>query len=89
MLVGNRNKPLRKENEMDAMQYWTKYGREPVMKLCETCGTTYAYWKHIANKRKRPSVDLARRFVDASNGEMSLDALLPPKREMRIGKQGS
>lgn len=73
---------------MDAMSYWRKHGRERVEQLCKEAGTTYNYWKHIANKRKRPSVDLAMRFVAASNGELSFAALLPSRDELRIAKRG-
>lgn len=68
---------------MDAMQYWKKHGRERVIQLCEDCGTTYSYWKHIANRRKRPSVDLALRFVEKSGGELTFTDLLLPKQDMR------
>ncbi len=71
---------------MDAMSYWKAHGREPVIALCDKVGTTYNYWKHIANKRKRPSVDLARRMVEATGGALTLDELLPPKSAMRAGK---
>jgi len=71
---------------MDAMTYWKAHGRETVMQLCDKVGTTYNYWKHIANRRKRPSVDLARRMVEESGGKMTLNELLPPKSAMRAAK---
>lgn len=71
---------------MDAMSYWKKHGRERVEQLCRDVGTSYNYWKHIANRRKRPSVDLALRFVEHSGGELTFDKLLLPKREMRLTK---
>ena len=71
---------------MDAMTYWKAHGREAVMQLCDKVGTTYNYWKHIANRRKRPSVDLARRLVEHSGGKLTFEKLLPPKSEMRNGK---
>lgn len=62
---------------MNAMEYWKKYGRERVIELCEKSGTSYLYWQHIANGRKRPSVDLAYRLVENSDGELSFIELLP------------
>jgi hypothetical protein len=72
---------------MDAMTYWKKHGRERVEQLCRDVGTSYNYWKHIANKRKRPSVDLALLMVEHSGGELTFNELLLPKREMRISKE--
>ena len=72
---------------MDAMTYWKKHGTPHVVELCAKVGTTYNYWKHIANRRKRPSVDLARRFVEHSKGKLTLEELLPPRSEMRTASK--
>ncbi len=69
---------------MDAMTFWRERGTEQVKQLCEATGTTYSYWKHIANRRKRPSVDLARRMVEYTEGVLTLDELLPPRSQMRV-----
>lgn len=71
---------------MDAMTFWKTHGKDRVIALCADVGTTYNYWKHIAHRRKRPGVDLARRMVTATNGELTLDMLLPPRSEMRAPK---
>lgn len=65
-----------KPTDMDAMTYWKWYGKPHCERLCAQVGTTYNYWKHICNQQKRPSVDLARKLVAASNGELSLEKLL-------------
>jgi hypothetical protein len=78
--------PLQLENKMDAMEFWKKYGTERVLQLCADVGTTYNYWKHIANKRKRPGPDLARAMVKASGGKLKLDKLLIPRDEMKTVK---
>lgn len=64
---------------MDAMEYWRKHKRKKCQALCEQVGTTYPYWKQIAHGLRRPSIELARAFVEASQGEMTLDCLLKPK----------
>lgn len=73
---------------MDAMKYWESLGKDKKVftAFCEKVGTSYNYWKHIANRRKRPSVDLARRMVEHSNGALTLEELLPPKNAMRPAK---
>jgi hypothetical protein len=78
-----RDHLMAKGTDLDAMEYWMLHGRERVQQLCTDAGTSYDYWKHIANKRKRPSVDLAMRLVEASGGALSLLKLLPPKEALR------
>ena len=73
---------------MDAMTFWDAVGRESVQRMCREIGTSYDYWKHIANRRKRPSVDLARKMVDYSRRHhpdhaLSLDELLVPRELIR------
>jgi len=68
---------------MNAMQFWKKYGKTKVMEVCELSGTTYMYWQHIANGRKRPSVDLAYRLVEHSKGELTFVDLLPHSNDMK------
>ena len=51
--------------------------------MCVEAGTTYAYWKRVCNLRVRPGMDLARRLVELSGGEMSFELLCPPKGSIR------
>jgi hypothetical protein len=68
---------------VSAMTYWQRHGIKHCEQLAIACGTSYDYWKQIANLRKRPSIELARRLVALSQGEMSLELLLTPKHHMR------
>lgn len=65
---------------MDAMTYWKWYGKPHCERLAASAGTSYSYWKHICNGTKSPGLDLALALVKASNGELSLEKLLPPER---------
>ena len=68
---------------VSAMTYWKRHGIKHCEQLAIACGTSYDYWKQIANLRKRPSIELARRLVALSQGEMSLEMLLTPKHHLR------
>jgi hypothetical protein len=61
---------------MDAMEYWKQAGIEATRKACREAGTTYEHFKHIAHKRRRPSVELANKLIKASNGQMTFEKLL-------------
>lgn len=59
-------------------QYWEKYRDGTHIKgVLERAGTTYGYWKHIVNGRKRPGVALTQRLVEESGGELSVEGLRP------------
>lgn len=73
---------------MDAMSYWKMVGSSEIRRVVEEAGTSYAYWTHIAHKRKRPGPDLARRLVAASGGALTLDELLFPSEEKRSPSRG-
>lgn len=66
-----------------AQEYWVKHGREKCEAMAVAAGTTYAYWKRICNLRARPGVDLARRLVALTGGELSFDLLCPPVAAIR------
>lgn len=69
---------------MNAKQYRDKYGRLACLALCDKVGTTYEYFKHFCNSRKRPSVGLARKMVKHSGGDLTLDDLLIPDEKIRL-----
>lgn len=69
---------------VSAMTFWQRHGAARCARLAQDAGTSYGYWKQIANQRKRPSIELARRLVQASQGELSLDLLLFPITEQRL-----
>lgn len=58
------------------MSYWRTFGTEQSRQMVERAGTSWAYFVHIAHKRKRPGVDLAHRLVGASDGCLTLGELL-------------
>jgi hypothetical protein len=66
-----------------AMEYWQLHGVDHCRELAESAGTTYEYWKRIANLRVRPSIDLARTLAELTGGELTVDKLLPPLSDIR------
>lgn len=69
---------------MNAKQYREKHGRAACVALCAKVGTSYEYFKHFCNMRKRPSVGLARKMVKHSGGDLTLDELLIPDEHIRL-----
>lgn len=61
---------------MNAMEFWKAVGIEKTRQVCQDAGTTYENFKHIAHKRRRPSVELANRLIRASGGMLSFEKLL-------------
>lgn len=61
---------------MDAMTFWKLAGIEKTRRVCFDAGTTYEHFKHIAHKRRRPSVELANKLIKASDGQMTFEKLL-------------
>jgi hypothetical protein len=57
------------------MTFWNKYGRDEAMRVCAEAGTNYDYFKHLAHKRKQPSVKLAKRLEKASGGKITFAAI--------------
>lgn len=75
---------------MDAHAFLEKHGKPVAEQVAKAAGTNYAYFSQIAYGHRRPSVDLARELVSASetvipNPEERLDfesLLAPRKREV-------
>lgn len=61
---------------MDTISYIKKHGWEKAEAVAEAAGTNRAYLSQIAHGHRRPSVELAERLVEASDGEMDLVSLL-------------
>ena len=57
---------------MTALEFMKARGDAEVEALAMRCGTTLAYFKQIAYRHRRPSVDLARKLAAESGG--ALDA---------------
>ena len=68
---------------MTLMEYWVLYGKGHCVEMCKNVDTSYEYFKHMCNKRKRPSVELARKMIDFSGGELTLNELLFPMTEKK------
>ena len=62
---------------MDARHYYQTTPTEQVKAMCERAGTNIAYFRQIAYGHRRPSPKLARRFHQASNGQLELHLLRP------------
>lgn len=72
---------------MNALDFLEKHGKDVATKVAERAGTNWAYFSQIAHGHRRPSVDLARELVSASEREikspderLDLASLLPSKR---------
>jgi hypothetical protein len=68
---------------MDALSWWQKVGTPAAKAAAEEAGTTWGYFRLIARRFKRPSVDLAMRLSKASRGRMKMDDLLIPGDQVR------
>lgn len=74
--------------EVTPREYWDLVGRDTVKRVCVRAGTEYVYFKFIANKWKRPSIDLALKLHEASKEEtpgliLAMSGMLIPKEELR------
>lgn len=65
---------------MDAQTFKDTFGIEESERVAIAAGSNYAYFHQIATGHRRPSVDLAEKLVDASEGRLELIALLKAKR---------
>jgi transcriptional regulator with XRE-family HTH domain len=61
---------------MDAKTYLEERGRDKAKEVAEAAGTSFEYFGQIASGRRRPSVKLALKLVEASGGELEFVALL-------------
>jgi hypothetical protein len=51
---------------MDALTFLTKHGRDKTREVCDHAETSIEYFSQIAYGHRRPSVDLAKKLVKAS-----------------------
>lgn len=61
---------------MNLRQYADTYGPTVMKTLAERAGTHHRYLMLIANRWRRPSVRLARKLVEATDGELGFEELL-------------
>lgn len=65
---------------MNAKAYLDKYGKDGAEKVAIKAGTKLSYFTQIAAGIRRPSVELAKRLVKASAGELDFVELLSNKK---------
>lgn len=51
---------------MDALAFLEKHGREVTKNVCQKAGTSIEYFSQLAHGHRRPSIDLAKELVKAS-----------------------
>lgn len=61
---------------MDAKTFLDEFGKAEAERVAAAAGTNYAYFSQIAHRHRRPSVDMARKLVEASNNRLSFESLL-------------
>jgi hypothetical protein len=72
---------------MDALEFLRARGDEHVGKIAVRAGTTLAYFKQIAYRHRRPSVDLAKALERESRGDLSATEMLLA--ELKQPRQGA
>lgn len=65
---------------MDARAYYLKYGRERCERVAARSDTSLNYFMQIVCGYRRPSPELALKFVKHSGGQMDFESLLRTKR---------
>lgn len=68
---------------MDAAKYLKMFGTKKAEEVAVAAKTSLPYFQQLAYKVRRPSPDLARRLVDASDGVLSFEELLVPRDQLK------
>lgn len=64
---------------MTLYEYYVVHKTEGLRELAERAGTKLSYIRQlIYETRKRPSVDMAAKIIEASGGQVTLDGLCNP-----------
>lgn len=61
---------------MDAFTFINEFGWDEAERVARAAGTSVAYFGHLARTARRPSVKLADRLVEASEGRLDFVSLL-------------
>lgn len=61
---------------MNAQTYLEVHGKTKFKAVVEEAGTTWGYMHQILKRERRPSVELAKKLVKASNNELDFVSLL-------------
>ena len=64
---------------MNAKQFLELRGKDRAREVAEKAGTIYPYFLQMASGKRRPSVELAKKLVAASNHEIDFVSLLESK----------
>jgi len=62
---------------MDARKFLDEFGKDEAGRVAKAAGSQYVYFTQIASKHRKPSPQLARRLVEASDGRLTLSELRP------------
>lgn len=65
---------------MNAREFLDRFGRDEAERIARAAGTNLPYFEQLACCARRPSIDLADRLVEASDGRLDTLALLRAKR---------
>lgn len=71
---------------MNVEQYYRKYGMKALDELGAKAGTTRKHLYAMVEGRRRPSVELAERLVEASNFELNFVSILRSKKRKHSPK---
>lgn len=61
---------------MNAKQFKDLYGQERAEEVAQKAGTSLAYFLQLAYGHRRPSIELAKRLVEASDNDLDFVSLL-------------
>jgi hypothetical protein len=65
---------------LNARQFLDEHGRDEARRIAELAGTNLAYFEQFACGARRPSIELAKKLVSASNDRLGFTALLLSKK---------
>ena len=65
---------------MNAKDYFDIHGREKTEAIAVAAGTNWGYFNQIVKGSRRPSVELAKKLVTASDNDLDFVALLNAKK---------
>lgn len=64
--------------------FYRTHGQKGLRELANSVGTTEGYLVQLSyNPKKRPSVGLAKKLIDASGGEITLDGICNPIKTLK------
>lgn len=64
---------------MNTREFIDLYGAAEAERVAQKAGSNLSYFKQLASRHRRPSVKLAQRLVEASDGKLDFVSLLTAK----------